>query len=40
LVARVKTGGKGEWEEIPMPPNPQVSAADPDKIISWILSLK
>lgn len=40
LVAKVKTGGKGVWGEIPMPPNPQVSAADTDKIISWILSLK
>ena len=40
LVAKVKAGGKGVWGEIPMPPNPQVSAADADKIVSWILSLK
>jgi cytochrome c len=40
LVAKVKTGGKGAWGEIPMPPNPQVSVADANQIISWILSLK
>ena len=40
LAAKVKAGGKGVWGDIPMPPNPQVSAADLDKIVTWILSLK
>lgn len=40
LVAKVKAGGKGVWGQIPMPPNPQVSVADADKIVTWILSLK
>lgn len=40
LLAKVKTGGKGVWGEIPMPPNPQVSDADAKKIIAWVLSLK
>ena len=40
LVAKVKTGGKGAWGEIPMPPNPQLKAEDNDKIVSWILDLK
>ncbi len=40
LVAKVKTGGKGVWGEIPMPPNPQVKAEDAGKIIDWILGLK
>lgn len=40
LIAKVKTGGKGVWGEIPMPPNPQVSDADAKKIIAWVLSLK
>ncbi|MDP2264993.1 MAG: c-type cytochrome [Thiobacillus sp.] len=40
LVAKVKTGGKGVWGEIPMPPNPQVKAEDANKIITWVLSLK
>ena len=40
LLAKVKTGGKGVWGAIPMPPNPQVSDADAKKIIAWVLSLK
>jgi cytochrome c len=40
LVAKVKTGGKGVWGDIPMPPNPQVSEADSNKIVAWVLSLK
>jgi cytochrome c len=28
LVAKVKSGGKGVWGQIPMPPNPQVKEAD------------
>ncbi|MHB8914553.1 MAG: c-type cytochrome [Thiobacillus sp.] len=40
LITKVKTGGKGVWGEIPMPPNPQVSDADAKKIVQWVLSLK
>lgn len=40
LITKVKTGGKGVWGEIPMPPNPQVSDADVKKIVHWVLSLK
>ena len=40
LVAKVKAGGKGVWGEIPMPPNPQVSPADTNTIVAWILTLK
>ena len=40
LIAKVKTGGKGVWGEIPMPPNPQVSDADTKKIVAWVLSQK
>ncbi len=39
LVAKVKTGGKGVWGPIPMPPNPQVKDEDAKKIVAWILSL-
>ncbi len=39
LVAKVKTGGKGVWGQIPMPPNPQVKDEDAKKIVHWILSL-
>ena len=40
LVAKVKAGGKGVWGDIPMPPNPQVSPADLNTIVAWILTLK
>jgi cytochrome c len=40
LVAKVKTGGKGVWGQIPMPPNPGVKSEDAEKIIEWVLSLK
>lgn len=40
LVAKVKAGGKGVWGQIPMPPNPQVSAENAHKIVAWVLSLK
>jgi cytochrome c len=40
LVAKVKTGGKGVWGPIPMPPSPQVKPEDASKIIAWVLSLK
>jgi len=40
LVAKVKTGSKGVWGQIPMPPNPQMKAEDADKVIDWILGLK
>ncbi|MGB9130536.1 MAG: c-type cytochrome [Thiobacillus sp.] len=40
LVAKVKTGGKGVWGPIPMPPSPQVKPEDASKIIEWVLSLK
>lgn len=39
LAAVVKKGGKGNWGQVPMPPNPQVKDEDLHKIIAWILSL-
>lgn len=40
LVAKVKSGGAGVWGNIPMPPNsPQVSDADIEAIVDWILTL-
>lgn len=40
LVEKVKTGGKGVWGAVPMPPNPQVKPEDSKKIIEWMMSLK
>lgn len=40
LVTKVKTGGKGVWGNIPMPPNPNLKQEDAEKIVAWLLSLK
>jgi cytochrome c len=40
LVAKVKSGGKGVWGDIPMPPNAHVKDEDIKSIVHWILSLK
>ena len=39
LVAKVKTGGKGVWGQIPMPPNPaeKISDAELKDVLGWIL---
>ena len=44
LVAKVKTGGKGNWTEVtggvPMPPySPRVPDANIEKLVDFILSL-
>lgn len=40
LADKVKKGGTGNWGQVPMPPNSQVSDADIKTIVAWILSLK
>ena len=40
LIEKVKTGGKGVWGQVPMPPNPQVKPDDLKKIVEWVLGLK
>jgi len=40
LVDKVKKGGVGNWGQIPMPPNAQVSDADIKNLVDWILTLK
>lgn len=40
LVKKVKTGGKGMWGEIPMPPNAHIKDDDIKSMVQWILSLK
>ena len=39
LAAKIKTGGKGVWGEIPMPPN-NVTPDEAKKLATWVLSLK
>lgn len=40
LVTKVIKGGGGVWGAIPMPANPQVSPADAQKLVAWILTQK
>lgn len=38
LAEKVKKGGKGNWGEIPMPPNAAVKDADIETLVKWILA--
>ena len=38
LLAKVKAGGKGNWGEIPMPPQAHVPEAELITIIKWVLT--
>lgn len=40
LVEKVMKGGSGTWGAIPMPANPQVTAAEAKTLVKWVLSLK
>jgi cytochrome c len=40
LIKKVKDGGKGNWGDIPMPPNGHVKDPDIKTIVAWILSIK
>ncbi|TSE27887.1 c-type cytochrome [Tepidimonas aquatica] len=40
LATKIQKGGSGVWGAIPMPANPQVSAAEAKKLAQWVLSLK
>lgn len=37
LAAKVRSGGKGTWGEIPMPPNPGIGEADAKAMVGSIL---
>ncbi len=40
LSAKVIKGGVGVWGQIPMPANPQVSQADAETLVKWIMTTK
>ncbi len=40
LAEKVVKGGGGVWGQVPMPPNPKVSADEASTLVQWILSLK
>jgi cytochrome c len=39
LIKKVKTGGKGAWGDVPMPPNLHVKDQDIKTMVQWILSI-
>ena len=39
LAAKIKTGGKGVWGQIPMPPN-NVTEDEAKKLVAWVLAQK
>lgn len=40
LAGKVIAGGKGVWGEIPMTPHPQISQADAESMVRYVLSMK
>ncbi|MEZ5652124.1 MAG: c-type cytochrome [Burkholderiaceae bacterium] len=39
LAGKVRAGGSGVWGQIPMPANPQVSDAEAEQLVKWVLSM-
>ena len=39
LAAKIKAGGKGNWGEIPMPPN-NVTPEEATKLATWVMAQK
>ena len=40
LATKIVKGGSGVWGPVPMPANPQVSAAEAKQLATWVLSVK
>lgn len=40
LADKIMKGGSGVWGPVPMPANPQVSAAEAKKLATWVLGMK
>lgn len=40
LAEKIMKGGTGVWGQVPMPANPQVSAAEAKQLAEWVLSTK
>ena len=40
LATAIVKGSKGVWGPVPMPANPQVSAAEATELATWVMSLK
>lgn len=39
LAGKIKTGGKGNWGEVPMPPN-NVTDDEAKKLAAWVMATK
>lgn len=40
LAKKIRDGGSGVWGQVPMPPNPQVSADEAATLAKWVLTIK
>lgn len=40
LASKIIAGGSGVWGEVPMTPHPQVSQADAEQMVKYVLLLK
>jgi Cytochrome c551/c552 len=40
LMRKIKTGGAGNWGDVPMTPHPKLGDTDLKAMVTWILSLK
>ncbi len=40
LATKVMKGGSGVWGAVPMPANPQVTQAEAETLVKWVLSNK
>ncbi len=40
LSKKIREGGVGNWGQIPMPANPQVSDAEAQTLARWVLATK
>ena len=40
LAEKIQKGGSGVWGPVPMPANPQVSAAEDETLAKWVLTIK
>lgn len=40
LTTKVLKGGVGNWGQIPMPANPQVTEAEAKQLVQWIMTQK
>ncbi|MBT0959761.1 c-type cytochrome [Denitromonas iodatirespirans] len=40
LAEKIMKGGKGNWGQVPMPPNPQVTPEQAKQLADWVLSQK